>query len=148
MSKYENYRTDFTVEDISGFLSVSKETVRRWIRNGDLVTLNTCVGGRGEYVIAKSDFLGFLRNHEKYRNTFYRGKHDNRFSKYKILDTTNRTYWKNVPSEKTYAFPNKTRASVFEHEDKSSVVVALLNDEEVENLLETILKIDERRKED
>ena len=143
MSKYEDYRTDFTVEDISGFLSVSKETVRRWIRNGDLVALNKGAKKEG-YDISRTDFLRFLRKNEKYRNVFYRGGKDesDKFANYMTLDTTNSVYWDNVPSSKVYIFPNGTRVSVFKHSNQWSFVASYFDDEDVEQLLETVSKID------
>lgn len=48
-----------TVEQVAGTLQVSQETVRRWIRNGELPVLDIS-GGRGGYRIKRSDLDAFI----------------------------------------------------------------------------------------
>jgi excisionase family DNA binding protein len=48
-----------TVEDVAKELAVAPETVRRWIRNGELNALN--LGGPAGYRIARAELDRFIR---------------------------------------------------------------------------------------
>jgi excisionase family DNA binding protein len=48
----------FTVEDVAERLKVTEETVRRWLRSGDLAGRN--FGGRTGYRIREADINDFL----------------------------------------------------------------------------------------
>ena len=48
----------FTVEEVAGRLKVTEETVRRWLRSGDLAGKN--FGGRTGYRIREVDINAFL----------------------------------------------------------------------------------------
>lgn len=62
----------YTVKDISKMLSISEETVRRWIRSGKLKSnMNSRKDGNFVY---KSNFCRFLKQNPKYNH---------RYSKYK-----------------------------------------------------------------
>lgn len=50
--------TWFTVEEIAKRLKVTEETVRRWLRSGDLVGQN--FGGRTGYRIRETEVNAFL----------------------------------------------------------------------------------------
>lgn len=55
-----------SVEQIATRLCISEETVRRWIRNGQL---KTSINSRREgHMILDEDFEEFLANHPKYIN--------------------------------------------------------------------------------
>jgi excisionase family DNA binding protein len=49
-----------TVEDIAGDLKVHPETVRTWIRNGELAAI---VVSKRTYRINRNDYLEFIRAH-------------------------------------------------------------------------------------
>ena len=49
----------YTVDEVATRLSVHPETVRNWIKNGELAAVN--LGGSAGYRISESDLAGFLR---------------------------------------------------------------------------------------
>lgn len=49
----------YTVDEIAAQLSVHPETVRNWIKTGQLVAVN--LGGSAGYRISESDLAEFLR---------------------------------------------------------------------------------------
>jgi len=53
----------YTVEEVASRLSVHPETVRKWIKNGELRATN--LGGRAGYRIARSALEQFLREREE-----------------------------------------------------------------------------------
>lgn len=56
----------YTVKEISLLLNTNAETVRRWIRDGQMKgDLNR--GKKGGFTIKESDFRDFLRRHPKYK---------------------------------------------------------------------------------
>ena len=55
----------YTVNQISKMLGTSQETVRRWIRSGELKADRGASKKEGN-VIKEDDFREFLRNHPKY----------------------------------------------------------------------------------
>jgi excisionase family DNA binding protein len=55
--------TLFTVEEVASRLGVHPETVRKWIKNGQLRATN--LGGRAGYRISKSALDQFLREREE-----------------------------------------------------------------------------------
>jgi excisionase family DNA binding protein len=50
-----------TVEQVAGHLGVADETVRRWIRRGELPVLNVG-GGRPDYRIRQADLDQFIES--------------------------------------------------------------------------------------
>ena len=57
--------TLLTVEDIAKRLSVNINSVRRWIRSGDLVAIE--LGGAAGYRIAQSELDRFIRERQTQR---------------------------------------------------------------------------------
>jgi len=55
--------TLYTVEEVAARLAVHPETVRKWIKNGQLRATN--LGGRAGYRISKSALDQFLREREE-----------------------------------------------------------------------------------
>jgi excisionase family DNA binding protein len=55
--------TLFTVEEVAARLAVHPETVRKWIKNGQLRATN--LGGRAGYRISRSALDQFLREREE-----------------------------------------------------------------------------------
>jgi excisionase family DNA binding protein len=53
----------FTVEEVASRLAVHPETVRKWIKNGQLRATN--LGGRAGYRISRSALEQFLREREE-----------------------------------------------------------------------------------
>ncbi len=53
----------YTVADIVGKLRVHEQTVRRWLREGELKGYN--FGGKSGYRIRASDFDTFLESHRE-----------------------------------------------------------------------------------
>jgi excisionase family DNA binding protein len=53
----------YTVEEVASRLAVHPETVRKWIKNGELRATN--LGGRAGYRIARSALEQFLREREE-----------------------------------------------------------------------------------
>lgn len=49
----------YTVDDVAARLSVHPETVRNWIKTGQLAAIN--LGGSAGYRISESDLADFLR---------------------------------------------------------------------------------------
>jgi excisionase family DNA binding protein len=53
----------YTVEEVASRLTVHPETVRKWIKNGELRATN--LGGRAGYRISRSALEQFLREREE-----------------------------------------------------------------------------------
>ena len=50
-----------TVQDVASYLKVNEETVRRWIRDGDLEVLSLGTSNRAGYRILKSALDTFIK---------------------------------------------------------------------------------------
>ena len=59
---------NYTVKDISQYLIVSEEQVRRWCRSGKLKSVK--YSKKEGYIIEELDFIEFLDNHPKYKKVF------------------------------------------------------------------------------
>jgi excisionase family DNA binding protein len=55
--------TLYTVEEIAGLLHVHPETVRKWIKNGDLKAIR--LGGPAGYRITQTAYDDFLRERQE-----------------------------------------------------------------------------------
>ena len=53
----------YTVEEVASRLTVHPETVRKWIKNGELRATN--LGGRAGYRISRTALEQFLREREE-----------------------------------------------------------------------------------
>lgn len=56
-----------TVQDVSEYLKVDPETVRRWVRNGELKVLSLGRGNRSGYRILKTELDAFIRARYDYK---------------------------------------------------------------------------------
>lgn len=69
---YEEMEKTFDVQFISEALCVGEETVRRWIRNGDLKADK--YSKKEGYIVREKDFNEFLEKHTKYRSIYMKGE--------------------------------------------------------------------------
>ena len=61
-----------TVQQVAEWLQVHEETVRRWLRDGELAGIN--LGGKSGYRIRESDVVAFLDRREEASKNLAEGK--------------------------------------------------------------------------
>jgi transposase len=58
----------YTIKQISNILDVNSETIRRWVRTGELI--GTISSRKNGYVIEEVNLIDFLDRHKKYYTMF------------------------------------------------------------------------------
>ena len=65
------YTVLLTVTQIANMLMVNEETVRKWIKNGELNTI-TLLSKKDGYFVTEDSFIIFLEKHLKYNKIYHK----------------------------------------------------------------------------